>query len=53
MASKEAFLIQEGAYIDASPEEMIQEYGSVEGYVREGLGLSQQEISRLRDELLE
>jgi protein-tyrosine phosphatase len=53
MANMEAFLIQEGAYIDASLEEMTREHGSVEGYLREGLGLSQQEIGSLRDELLE
>jgi|GEM_PF-5963588 len=53
MANMEAFLIQEGAYIDASLEEMNQEHGSVEGYIRAGLGLGQQEVRRLRDELLE
>jgi protein-tyrosine phosphatase len=53
MSNMKAFLIQQGSYIDASYDEMVEEYGSVEGYVREGLGLSEQDVGRLRDELLE
>ena len=49
----EAFLIQHGSYIDASREEMIRENVSIENYIREGLGLSMQEINNLRDQLLE
>jgi protein-tyrosine phosphatase len=53
MSNMEAFLIQDGSYIDASYGEMVEEYGSVEGYVRDGLGLSGHELEWLRDELLE
>jgi protein-tyrosine phosphatase len=49
----EAFYILESSYIDAALDEMIKEYGSVEGYIRNGLGLSDDEIQRLRTELLE
>jgi protein-tyrosine phosphatase len=49
----EAFYILESSYIDAALDEMIKEYGSVEGYIRNGLGLSDDEIQRLRAELLE
>ena len=53
MSNMEAFLIQHGSYIDASHDEMVAEYGSVEGFIREGLGLSQQEVSKLQDALLD
>jgi protein tyrosine/serine phosphatase len=53
MSNMEAFLIQHGSYIDASREEMIRENGSIQNYIREGLGLSGQEINNLRNELLE
>lgn len=53
MTNIEAFLIQDGSYIDASFDEVVEEYGSVEGYIQIGLGFSQDEIWHLRDELLE
>ena len=53
MSNMEAFLIQGGSYIDASYDEMVIAYGSVDAFIRDGLGLSDQEINRLRDELLE
>jgi len=53
MSNMEAFLIQDGSYIDASRDEMIRENRSVENYIRDGLGFSEQEINHLRDELLE
>ena len=49
----EAFYILESSYIDAALAEMVKEYGSVEGYIRNGLGMSDDEIQRLRAELLE
>ena len=52
MTNMEAFLVQSGAYIDASKGEMMDEFGSVDNYIRDGLGLSQQVISQLQDELL-
>ena len=53
ISNMEAFLIQQGAYIDASYDEMVKAYGSVDTFIRDGLGLSDQEINQLRDELLE
>ena len=53
MTNMEALLIQNGSYIDASKDEMMDEYGSIEDYIAEGLGFSNREISQLRAELLE
>lgn len=53
MTNMEAFLIQKGSYIDASFGEMIDEYGSVDGFIHDGLGLNDFEIDHLHDELLE
>jgi protein-tyrosine phosphatase len=53
MANVEAFFVLDGSYIDGALEQAVADYGSVEGYVREGLGLSDEEIERLRSELLE
>jgi len=53
MRNMEAFLIQQGAYIDASCDEMVRQYGTVDVYLRDGLGLDEQEIGQLRDELLD
>ncbi len=39
LSNIEAFYILQGDYIDASYDEMINSYGSVDAYVREGLGL--------------
>jgi protein-tyrosine phosphatase len=49
----EAFYILQGAYIDAALEQAVEDYGSMESYVREGLGITDVEIERLRSELLE
>jgi len=53
MTNMEALLIQNGSYIDASKDEMMDEYGSIEDYIAEGLGFSNREIQQLRAELLE
>jgi protein-tyrosine phosphatase len=53
MSNMEAFLIQHGSYIDACYDEMVKEFGSVESFIRDGLGLNEQEVYQLRDELLE
>ena len=53
MSNMEAFLIQQGSYIDASSDEMAKAYGPVDNFIRDGLGSSDQEINRLQDELLE
>jgi protein-tyrosine phosphatase len=49
----DAFYILQGAYIDAALEQAVEDYGSMEAYVREGLGISDEEVERLRSELLE
>ena len=53
MTNVEAFFILEGAYIDGALEAARKEYGSMEGYIREGLGLSEAEIEALKESLLE
>ena len=53
MRDMEAFLIQQGSYIDASYEEIVKEYGTLEHFLGEGLGLDEDEIHQLQDELLE
>ncbi len=48
----EAFYILQGHYIDGSLEQAIAEYGSMDSYIRGGLGMSDEEIKKLRDILL-
>ena len=48
-----AFYILEGTYIDATYDEIMKQYGSMDAYLYNGLGLSRAEIQNLRDELLE
>ena len=49
----EAFYILQGSYIDATHDQIIKDYGSLDQYLYKGLGLSKAEIERLRAELLE
>lgn len=49
----EAFYILEGSYIDASLEQAMADYGSMEAFIRDGLGISDEEIAALKQELLE
>ena len=49
----DAFYILQGAYIDAALEQAVEEYGSMEAYIRDGLGITDEEVGRLREELLE
>lgn len=49
----EAFYILDGAYVDASLATINEEYGSVENYAKERLGLTSEEVEKLRDALLE
>lgn len=53
MTNVEAFYILDGTYIDALRDEILDRYGSMEGYLRAGLGLADEELRRLRNELLE
>jgi protein-tyrosine phosphatase len=53
MTNIEAFYILRGSYIDAAHDAIIEQYGSIEAYAREGLGLTDLEIQELKAELLE
>ena len=53
MTNVNAFYVLEASYIDATLDEIIKEYGSMENYVREGLGLRDAEMQKLRDALLD
>jgi protein-tyrosine phosphatase len=53
MTNVEAFYRLEGHYIDGTLEKAIEAYGSMDAYIRDGLGISEEEIERLRSELLE
>lgn len=52
MSNMEAFMIQDGRYIDASRDQVVQDHGSFDAYFGAGLGLAEVEIEALRDELL-
>jgi len=49
----DAFYILQGAYIDAALEQAVEDYGSMEAYIRDGLGITDEEIEELRNQLLE
>ncbi|MGI9571166.1 MAG: tyrosine-protein phosphatase, partial [Desulfobulbia bacterium] len=48
-----AFYLLQGDYIDGTLEVINQEYGSMDKYLKTGLGLSQDEIDVLKEQLLE
>lgn len=48
-----AFYILEPSYIDASLEEAVKQHGSMEKYIRDGLGITKDELTRLRSSLLD
>ena len=53
MTNINAFYIIDGSYIDASLEEAVKEYGSMDNYIRKGLGISEKELTALQQLLLE
>lgn len=53
MTNVNAFYILKGEYIDATRDEILKEYGAIENYLTQGLGLTRAEIEQLRDRLLE
>jgi protein-tyrosine phosphatase len=53
MTNVEAFYILEGSYIDGALKAAEDTYGSMDAYIREGLGLSEAEIEALQSALLE
>jgi len=52
MANMEAFLIQNGSYIDASQDEIVKGFGSLAIYIQDGLDFSQQDLIQLQETLL-
>ena len=53
MTNINAFYILNGSYIDATRDQILKDYGTIENYLTKGLGLSHEEISKLRRQLLE
>lgn len=53
MSNVEAFCILEAAYIDGALKAAEEQFGSMDAYIRDGLGISDAEISALRSALLE
>jgi protein-tyrosine phosphatase len=53
MTNVEAFFILEGYYIGGTLDQALQDHGSLAEFIRDGLGISDDEIERLRNELLE
>jgi protein-tyrosine phosphatase len=53
MSPVEAFYVLSAGSIDAVREQAAAGYGSLDDYIREGLGVTDAEIARLRQELLE
>jgi protein-tyrosine phosphatase len=51
--SMEAYHVLDPAYIDASLDAIVEEYGSIENYARKRLGLTCGEITKFRDTVLE
>ena len=49
----DAFYILQGAYIDAALDQAVEDYGSMEAYIRDGLGITDEEVEQLKSQLLE
>ena len=49
----DAFYILDGAYIDAALEQAVEDHGSMEAYIRDGLGITDEEVEELKNQLLE
>lgn len=53
MTNIEAFYVLQPTYIDASLDEAVKQYGSMDNYIRQGLGIDEATIQALRDQLLQ
>ncbi len=53
LTNVEAFYVLEGFYIDGTLEQAVADYGSMERYIRDGLGMTDDEIESLQVQLLE
>lgn len=52
MTNMEAFMVQDGTYINASRDQIVNDFGSLDSFYREGLGLTDATIQQLRDQLV-
>lgn len=52
MTNINAFYILKGSYIDATLNQILNEYGSIEGYLTNGLGLNNSDLDNLKGNLL-
>jgi protein tyrosine/serine phosphatase len=53
MTNINAFYILEGSYVDGTLKVINEEYGGIDNYLTQGLGLTSQEVEQLRQLLLE
>jgi protein-tyrosine phosphatase len=53
MKPYEGLILVKPEYLDAAHDEVIRQYGSMESYLKKGLGISEELILKLRKELLE
>ena len=53
MTAYESMYLVKPEYIDAARDAVIRKYGTMESYLHQGLGISEEMISQLRNELLE
>jgi protein-tyrosine phosphatase len=53
MTNIKAFYILQPEYIDASLEQAVKQYGSMDNYIRDGLDITDEELASLREQLLE
>jgi protein-tyrosine phosphatase len=49
----DAFYILQATYVDAALEQAVEDYGSMEAYIRDGLGISDEEVEKLKSQLLD
>jgi len=48
----EAFYILQGRYLDAALDEVVINFGSMDNYIRDGLGITDEEVAQLKSKLL-
>jgi len=53
MTPFESMFLVKPEYLEGAREAVIRKYGSVDAYIKQGLGISEEMIKKLRDELLE
>jgi len=48
----DSYCILQGSYVDAASDQAVEDYGSMEAHICDGLGISDEEGDRLRSQLL-